>query len=172
MSLITIGTVSTAALNAIVFGGPSTTAQDIGAINAGIMIGRVANTASQTGFTAAVPSSSNTLTSVSSFANVSLGLAILGQGILPGTFIIGTSTTASTITLSQNTSSAAATTATYVCAPPGSAPGYLSIGLLQVPGHGSLTVFANDVIAVDPQTGWPILLSKPAAAATNVWTHT
>ena len=42
---------------------------------------------------------------------------------------------------------------------------FSSNGLLYVPNRGVLTVLPGDYVAVDPTTGWPILLSKRAIAS-------
>lgn len=42
-------------------------------------------------------------------------------------------------------------------------------GLLYVPNRGILTMLPGDYVAVDPTTGWPILISKRAAAS-GPWT--
>lgn len=47
---------------------------------------------------------------------------------------------------------------------------YEKRGMLFVPNRGHLKVFAGDIIAVDPTTGWPILISKLAAAGAS-WVH-
>jgi len=45
-------------------------------------------------------------------------------------------------------------------------PGAFSLqGLLYVPNRGVLKVLDGDVIAWDPETGWPILISADAVAA-------
>ena len=55
--------------------------------------------------------------------------------------------------------------------------GYLSPGawshngLLYIPGRGVLVTQPGDIVAVGPASGWPILVSK-AAAATVDWVHT
>ena len=43
-------------------------------------------------------------------------------------------------------------------------------GLLFVPNRGILQALPGDYVAYDPATGWPILLSKRAAAGAN-WVH-
>jgi hypothetical protein len=40
-------------------------------------------------------------------------------------------------------------------------------GLLYVPNRGVLKLLVGDVVAVDPGTGWPILISKNAYADGN-----
>lgn len=40
-------------------------------------------------------------------------------------------------------------------------------GILSVPNRGALKIYPGDVIAVDPVTGFPILISARAAANTN-----
>ena len=44
-------------------------------------------------------------------------------------------------------------------------------GLLYVPNRGVLTILPGDYVAVDPTTGWPILVSKKAIAS-GPWTVT
>lgn len=48
---------------------------------------------------------------------------------------------------------------------------FSSNGLLYVPNRGILTMLPGDYVAVDPTTGWPILISKRAAAS-GPWTIT
>lgn len=43
-------------------------------------------------------------------------------------------------------------------------------GLLYVPNRGILRAIPGDYVAYDPATGWPILLSKRAAAGAS-WVH-
>ena len=43
-------------------------------------------------------------------------------------------------------------------------------GLLFVPNRGVLQLFPGDYVAYDPATGWPIMLSKKAAAGAS-WVH-
>lgn len=51
-------------------------------------------------------------------------------------------------------------------------PGAWSLnGLLYVPNRGFLKPLPGDYVAVDPATGWPILVSKLAAAGAS-WVHT
>lgn len=44
-----------------------------------------------------------------------------------------------------------------------------SNGILYVPNRGQLKMLPGDYVAVDPTTGWPILISKYAAAS-GPWT--
>lgn len=44
-------------------------------------------------------------------------------------------------------------------------------GQLFIPNRGVLTMLPGDYVAVDPTTGWPILISKRAAAS-GPWTIT
>lgn len=44
-------------------------------------------------------------------------------------------------------------------------------GFLYVPRRGVLKVFQGDFVAVDPATGWPILVSGAAGAANPQWVH-
>jgi hypothetical protein len=48
---------------------------------------------------------------------------------------------------------------------------FSSNGLLYVPNRGTLQMLPGDYVAVDPTTGWPILISKRAAAS-GPWTIT
>ena len=52
-------------------------------------------------------------------------------------------------------------------------PGAYSFdGLLFVPNRGVLRVLRGDVFAVDPHSGWPVLLAPYAFSATSaVWSH-
>lgn len=43
-------------------------------------------------------------------------------------------------------------------------------GLLYVPNRGYLKALPGDMVAYDPATGWPILLSSRAAAGAS-WVH-
>lgn len=43
-------------------------------------------------------------------------------------------------------------------------------GILWVPSRGFLVMLPGDVVGVDAATGWPILVSKKAAAAAG-WVH-
>lgn len=43
-------------------------------------------------------------------------------------------------------------------------------GMLYVPNRGYLRVFPGDYVAIDTQTGWPILISARAAAGA-AWVH-
>jgi hypothetical protein len=43
---------------------------------------------------------------------------------------------------------------------------------LFVPNRGVLAVLPGDVIAIDPTTGWPFLISARAAQNASAWTHT
>jgi hypothetical protein len=52
-------------------------------------------------------------------------------------------------------------------------PGAFSqIGLLYVPNRGILQMLPGDIVGVDAATGWPILVSKTAAASNPQWVHT
>lgn len=44
-------------------------------------------------------------------------------------------------------------------------------GLLHVPNRGVLRLVPGDVVAFNPATGWPIILSAAAAASAN-WVYT
>lgn len=43
-------------------------------------------------------------------------------------------------------------------------------GILYVPARGWLTILPGDIVAFDSATGWPILVSKKAAAGAG-WVH-
>lgn len=49
--------------------------------------------------------------------------------------------------------------------------GYTQQGTLTIPGRGILVCQPGDFIGLDPNTGWPILLSADTAA-NGTWTHT
>lgn len=42
-------------------------------------------------------------------------------------------------------------------------------GTLIVPNRGTLLLRDGDYVAVDPSTGWPILISQQAAAQSSTW---
>ena len=44
-------------------------------------------------------------------------------------------------------------------------------GLLMIPRRGLVRVLPGDFVAVDTQTGWPILVSALAAASNPSWVH-
>lgn len=48
---------------------------------------------------------------------------------------------------------------------------FTTAGLLYVPNRGVLQMLPGDFVAVDPATGWPILVSKLAAASNPQWIH-
>ena len=48
--------------------------------------------------------------------------------------------------------------------------GFVREGVLVIPGRGTLKVLPGDFVAIDPATGWPILLSPEAAAGAS-WVH-
>lgn len=48
--------------------------------------------------------------------------------------------------------------------------GFVREGKLFVPNRGSLVVLPGDFVAIDPATGWPILVSAAAAAGAS-WVH-
>ena len=48
--------------------------------------------------------------------------------------------------------------------------GFTREGVLVIPGRGTLKVLPGDYVAIDPATGWPILLSAEAAAGAS-WVH-
>jgi hypothetical protein len=48
---------------------------------------------------------------------------------------------------------------------------FAKTGLLYVPNRGVLQVLPGDFVAVDPATGWPILVSLKAAASNPQWVH-
>lgn len=43
-------------------------------------------------------------------------------------------------------------------------------GILYIPGRGALITQPGDIVAVGTASGWPILVSKAAAASTD-WVH-
>lgn len=47
---------------------------------------------------------------------------------------------------------------------------WANTGLLYVPNRGILAARPGDYVAYD-STGWPILVSKTAAATASAWTH-
>jgi hypothetical protein len=52
-------------------------------------------------------------------------------------------------------------------------PGAFNQQLLYVPNRGVLKVYQGDIIMVDNQSGWPVLISQAAAGiAGTAWSHT
>lgn len=172
MSTITLGTTSTAILTAFtITGAPS--ASDVVSISQGIYDDQYIS-ATTFALTCNTSASVATVSTVSSFTGVNVGSYFVGPGIPPGTIILSTATATSQLTLSANaTATLTATPCTVVPAGRNVAGGFTSgMSTITIPGRGTLKCLPGDVVAVDPQTGWPILLSKAAAAATAVWTHT
>lgn len=60
--------------------------------------------------------------------------------------------------------------------PGASAPGPFTAighnGMLYVPRRGFLKIYEGDFVAVDPVTGWPILISGFSANTSPAWVHT
>lgn len=168
---ITVGTVSTAVLVGITVGG-APAASDVATISQS-MYDDAYFAGTTTALTANTNGNGATLASVSAFTNVNIGNYIVGPGIPAGTIVLNFSTTASTISMS-NPASATQTGIPFVTVPPGRDWSGISGGItnITIPNRGTLKCFPGDVIAVDTQTGWPILISKSAAAATTAWTHT
>lgn len=48
---------------------------------------------------------------------------------------------------------------------------FAQVGLLYVPNRGILQCLPGDIVGVDAATGWPILVSKTAAASNPQWVH-
>jgi hypothetical protein len=48
---------------------------------------------------------------------------------------------------------------------------FAQTGLLYVPNRGILRCLPGDFVGVDAATGWPILVSKNAAASNPQWVH-
>lgn len=61
-------------------------------------------------------------------------------------------------------------TAPYIAQTTG-AGGFVKEGLLYVPNRGVLTLFPGDIVAIDPDVGWPILLTAYGLSA-GPWTLT
>lgn len=102
---------------------------------------------------------------------IAVGDIVIGAGIPPGTFVASiTSGTAVVL------SAAATTTVTglnLAIAHPsqGSGLGISKYGILTLPGgRGTVRLYPGDIVAVDLVTGWPIVVSAAAIAATgSLW---
>lgn len=168
---ITVGTTSTTVLVGMTISG-APAASDVATISQS-MYDDAYFSATTTALTANSAASSAVLSSVSAFTNINIGNYIVGTGIQAGTIVLSTATASSQLTMS-NPASATQTASPFVTVPPGRDFSGISGGIttITIPNRGTLKLFAGDVIAVDTQTGWPIVLSKAAAAATTAWVHT
>lgn len=93
---------------------------------------------------------------------------VCGQGIYPGTFVV--SIVGTTATLSHATTATAATVAImFVPLNQGSMDRFDFNGQLHIPRRGTLQLLPGDVVATDRITGWPILVSAAAIAASGSW---
>jgi hypothetical protein len=99
--------------------------------------------------------------------SIQVGMLVFSIGIGPGTYVAAIPTSTS-VTLSQAaTGSSAGINVTFV---PANRPGIQRSAQLLVPSRGILNVLPGDVVAVDPTTGWPILVSGAAiSAAGSLW---
>jgi hypothetical protein len=102
---------------------------------------------------------------------------VLGVGIVPGTYVTGIISGTSVLLSQAASGNAAGVHVAFVRWGPDQdfAGGGLAGngGLLTVPGRGTLKVLPGDVVALDPTTGWPILISGAAiSAAGSVFTFT
>lgn len=99
-------------------------------------------------------------------AAIQVGMPVLGSGIPPATYV-----TQILSPTSVQISQAATATATVNLAfgrPHG--PMLSRAAQLEIPGRGILKVLNGDVVAIDPTTGWVILLSAAAInAAGSFW---
>jgi hypothetical protein len=183
MALHTLGTAATNSLNCLAAWAQSLLDADIAAIAQAItpdsrIASRVGSpyVAGPSGILATgTTHSSTTLDTLVStgggpLSSIYVGMLVFGIGILPGTYVTAIPTSTS-VTLSQAASaSASGINVTFV---PVNRPGISRQQQLTVPGRGILSIQPGDVIAVDPTTGWPILVSGAAiSAAGSLWTFT
>jgi len=105
-------------------------------------------------------------------SQIRVGDLVLGDGIVPGTFVsvYGGSTTA---TLSKAATAGGAGTRLIFARPDPAAPNIsLNDASLYIPQRGVLKVLPGDIVAVD-NTGWPILVSGASIGyAGTDWTLT
>lgn len=182
MATHTVGTGSTSSLIAIQIpaaGGTAVAAADIASVNQ-LMVDDQQIVNSVTGLqqasigNAALTTTVGTMTSVTISSGPPLTAALIGQfvranGVVPGSFVTGVSVANATITLNQNpTTGTTGTNITFVATPrlfQGLQFNGANSAVLTIPGgRGQLTCKPGDIIAVDPITGWPVLISAEAAA--------
>ena len=190
MALHTIGTSATTSLVALSYQPGSTAGGDVGSLSnliaddlyafgsvpvAGTSSGTGAsrvNTGAAVGGTATASTSSTSLTSVSittsapysttgTFSAIQPGQYVYGKGIPGGTRVVSASGT--TIVLSATPTVNGSVNFFTIGR---NLPGAFSFnGQLFIPNRGWLKLFPGDVIAVDPVSGWPILISSNALTA-------
>lgn len=193
MALHTIGTTGTTSLVAVTYAPGSTpTAQEMGNFSnliaddiyafgsvpvAGTSSGTGAsrvNTGAAVGGTATASTSSATLTSVSittsapysttgTLSAIQPGQYVYGKNIPGGTRVASVSVAGSSITLT-NTPLGNGSINFFTIGR--NLPGSFSFnGELFIPNRGVLKIFPGDVIAIDPVSGWPVLIASTALTA-------
>jgi hypothetical protein len=184
MALKTLGTTTTTRLPCLPAWAASLLIADVAAIGQAISddsrIATILYGGGGAGPTAVLATATtNATTALSVLASVSgspisairAGDLVLGDGVIPGTFvtIYGGSTTA---TLSQATTASAALTK-LIFVRPGTNPDISLDGAqLFIPQRGVLKVLPGDIVAVD-NTGWPILVSGASIGYSGTdWTLT
>lgn len=161
MSVGTLGTTSTTALQAITFQ-PSNvlSPSDLAAIAARIVPDTYPTSGGGGVITTGTTHGTTTVDSLGSVTRVRAGMMVIGAGIPGGTFVI--SVGASSVVLSQAASSSASGVA-LMFVPPGLGTNFDFNGTLLVPGRGILRVTPGDVVGVD-NSGWPVLVSAASIA--------
>jgi hypothetical protein len=107
-------------------------------------------------------------------AQIHVGDLVLKADVPPGTFVASI-TSGTAVVLSQAASGSNAGRVAFVRR--NKTQGIVGVdvqnGLVTIPGRGILKMRPGDVIAVDPATGWPVLVSAAAIAyAGSLWTFT
>lgn len=159
MATTLLGTNATTSLVSLIFSAAAADA-DIATIQQGILDDAVADgTAStQNGDT----HTNTTIDSLVSTVGLHVGDLVAGSGVAAGTTIASIDS-ATAITVSDATTASASVDLTFFTQRvwPGA---FAKNGLLAIPNRGIVKVLAGDYVAVDPVTGWPILVSAFAAA--------
>lgn len=107
-------------------------------------------------------------------ASIQVGDMVLKADIPLGTFVTAL-VSGTAVTLSQAATGSASGRVNFVRNYSGGGFDALDIqnGILYVPGRGALKLRPGDIVAVDPLTGWPILVSANAISITgSLWTLT
>lgn len=173
MALHTLGSTTTTALNAVTYQPRGVLSEaDLAAIQQGIVSDVYAQATAPGGVkTTGTTHSSTSVDSIASMTRIKAGMFVLGIGIVPGTTVQAVNVAGSAITLSQAaTASAAGVNLLFVPVNQDQVCQFNFNGLLTIPRRGTLMVFPGDVVARDPTTGWPILVSAAAIAASgSLW---
>ena len=173
MALHTLALARSNVLDAVTFASPNVlAAADRAAIGGSIINDLYATIATGGGVITTGDTHTSTLVdnlAAGQAAKVQVRQQVCGQGILPNTFVIA-KPTATSITLSQAASATAATVALlFVPINNGEEVRFSDSGIVRIPRRGWLQLYPGDVVATDRITGFPIVVSAAAIAASGSW---